>query len=190
MAVNGEMRKWEYESMSRSPAPIRGISLIVRYLWEALCRRGKPLPVQEGDPAPDFRAVATGGRTVRLSDYAGKKNVVLWFFPMADTRICTQEGCAFRDNLGTFESADTAVIGASLDPLPDQEAFARKYGYTFPLISDPEGLVASAYGTARKGDRFASRMTFVIGKTGKISKIFEGVNVAGHVEEVLRSLPD
>ncbi len=71
--------------MSGSPAPIRGISLIVRYLWETLCRRGKPLPVRVGDPAPLFEARATGGRTVRLADYVGKMNVVLWFFPMADT---------------------------------------------------------------------------------------------------------
>ncbi len=80
------------------------------------------------------------------------------------------------------------MIGVSLDSLPEQEAFAKKYGYTFPLIADPEGAVASAYGTARRGDRFASRTTFVIGKDGRIVRIFQGVNVAGHVEEVLQSL--
>lgn len=162
-----------------------GLSGVLRFLWESWRRRGEPLPVKEGDPAPSFTAAATGGRTVRLEEFRGKQSVVLWFFPMAGTRLCTQEGCAFRDDLGKFASTGTAVIGVSLDALPDQEAFAKKFGYTFPLIADPDGVVCGAYGVARKGDRFASRTTFVIGKDGLLKKVFAGVRVEGHVKAVL-----
>ena len=80
------------------------------------------------------------------------------------------------------------MIGASLDGLPDQESFAKKFGFTFPLIADPDGEVCSAYGVGQKGDKYAKRTTFVIGKDGRIRKIFEGVKVDGHVKAVLDSL--
>ena len=88
---------------------------------------------------------------------------------------------------------NTEVIGASLDPMPDEEAFAKKFGFVFPVLADPEGKVADAFGidkVVKDGVAYLKRTTVVIGKDGKVLKIFEGVKVDGHVKAVLESLRD
>src|SRR4051794_12393598 len=101
--------------------------------------------LQEGDPAPDFELPASGGRTVGLEGVKGRP-FVLYFYPRADTPGCTKEACAFQEALPQLGHVGIEVIGVSKDKMKPIEAFAQKYGLSFPLASDATGAVAAAYG--------------------------------------------
>jgi len=142
----------------------------------------------EGDKAPDFTMPATGGRTVSLHGQAGKP-FVLYFYPKADTPGCTKEACAFEESLPQFKGID--VIGVSPDTMPSIEKFAKKYNLTFPLASDPDNAVATAYGVwaekAMYGRKYMGieRSTFLIDRNGRIAKAWRKVKVDGHAAEVM-----
>jgi peroxiredoxin Q/BCP len=101
--------------------------------------------VQEGDPAPDFELPASGGRTIGLQGMKGRP-FVLYFYPHADTPGCANEACAFQEALSQLGHVGIEVIGVSEDKMKPIEAFAQKYGLSFPLASDATGAVAEAYG--------------------------------------------
>ena len=149
-----------------------------------------------GAKAPSFTLSGTGGRTVALTDFIGKKNLVLYFYPKDHTPGCTLEACAFRDRLGHFEEHDTVVVGVSRDSLASHEKFSGKLRLPFLLLSDPETEVAKAYGVYGKksflGREFfgVHRTTFVIDKKGTIRQVYPRVKVKGHVEEVLGFVRD
>lgn len=126
------------------------------------------MTLEIGAPAPDFTLKDQFGQEVKLSDFAGEKNVVLVFVPFAFTGICTGELCEMRDNLGAFEAADVQVIAISCDPTPSQRVWADKEGYTFPVLSDfwPHGAVAQAYGVFKEDTGFALRGSFLIDTKG------------------------
>jgi peroxiredoxin len=126
------------------------------------------LPIQIGDRAPDFTLLDQHGQEVRLSSYAGRKAVLLVFYPFAFTGVCTGELTGFRDRLGEFETDDTTLLAASCDPIYTQRAFADRDGIFFPLLSDfwPHGAVASAYGVLDEEEGSAQRSSFVIDKQG------------------------
>ncbi len=150
--------------------------------------------LKEGDKAPVFSLPDDNGNIVRLGDYAGKKTVVLFFFPRADTPGCTREACAFRDLLDDFKRRKTVVFGISADTVARQAKFRDKYSLTMPLLADPERKVIGSYGVYKEKKMYGKsvmgieRTTFVIGKDGKIKKIFPKVKVDGHVDEVLETL--
>jgi peroxiredoxin Q/BCP len=126
-----------------------------------------------GDAAPDFEVVAHDGRRLKLSDYRGKKNVVLYFYPRDFTLVCTKEACGFRDMYDELLSKETEVIGVSIDDDASHEKFAQKHGVQFPLVADADKKLARAYGAASKlrdllGGTTA-RITYVIDKQGKIA---------------------
>ena len=139
--------------------------------WVAASMASAGVPLAPGDVAPDFKRPSTTGQDVQLSELRGKK-VVLAFFPKAGTPGCTKEMSAFRDRLAEFTSAGALVLGMSIDDIESQKKFARDIQVTFPLLSDPGGEVAEAYGVRSLG--FAKRVTFVIDKEGKISAVFDG----------------
>jgi thioredoxin-dependent peroxiredoxin len=147
----------------------------------------------EGDRAPDFTLPSSTGKDVTLSDLKGK-NVVLYFYPADDTPGCTKEACAFRDSLPKFDELDTVVLGVSKDSLKSHDSFIKKYGLTFTLLSDEDKKVNELYGTWAEKENYGKkywgteRSTFVIGKDGKIKKIFRKVKVDGHEQQVLASL--
>jgi len=143
-----------------------------------------------GDPAPDFEGPTSNGKTLGLKDFLGKKNVVLYFYPKDDTPGCTKEACSFRDNLETVRSTDTEIVGVSLDSAASHRRFAEKYRLSFPLISDEERRIATAYGVLGDKGNSTRRATFIIDKKGKIVKIFPKVDVARHTEEVLEVLKE
>jgi peroxiredoxin len=136
-----------------------------------------------GDTAPDFTLPSTGGKPVKLSDFHGKKNVVLAFYPAAFTGGCTKEMTAYGKSLDKFESADTQVFGVSTDNTPSQKVFAEQVGATFPMLSDfSKREVSKAYGVLMPDRGLANRATFVIDKEGKIQHIEEGsaaVDISG-----------
>jgi peroxiredoxin Q/BCP len=149
--------------------------------------------LKAGDKAPDFELTNGDGDTVRLHDLKGK-SVVLYFYPRDDTPGCTVEACAFRDLSPEFDKRGAIVYGVSADSVKSHTKFTQKYGLNFPLLSDPDHAVAEAYdswGTKKfMGREYQGikRNSFLIGKDGKIARVWEGVKPAGHAEEVLQAI--
>lgn len=143
----------------------------------------------EGGAAPDFALTDQDGRGRRLGDYTGRW-LVLYFYPRDDTPHCTREACAFRDGIAAFENLDAAVVGISVDSVARHADFARKHGLPFPLLADPRGRVAAAYGSVLNLGiaRLARRRTFIITPDRRIAARFDSVDPATHVDEVRRTL--
>jgi thioredoxin-dependent peroxiredoxin len=146
------------------------------------------MSLRVGQKAPDFDVVSSSGKALKLKDFAGKKNVVLYFYPGDFTPICTKETCGFRDMYADLESKETEVIGVSVDSNDSHEKFAKEYKLEFALVSDGEKQLAKAYGaTSFLRDILGktARMTFVIDKKGEIAGIFQGeLSASKHVDGV------
>ncbi|MEJ2637121.1 MAG: thioredoxin-dependent thiol peroxidase [Calditrichia bacterium] len=144
-----------------------------------------------GDKAPDFKLQSDSGDEVSLSQFLGKKDVVLYFYPKDNTSGCTTEACSFRDNIREFDTRDAIVLGVSPDSVKSHQGFKQKQDLNFPLLSDPEHRVAESYGAwgekSMYGKKYMGilRTTFVINKDGIIKNVFEKVKPKGHAEEVL-----
>jgi len=143
--------------------------------------------LREGEKAPSFTLRATGGRTVSLADFRGRRNVVLFFYHQDDTSACTREVEAFRDLYEDFEQSGTAILAISADSILDHDAFARKCHVRFHLCSDQDRLIWNAYSSCRGDKRLSSEdhITFVIDREGIVCKIWPEVDVEGHANEVL-----
>jgi peroxiredoxin Q/BCP len=145
-----------------------------------------------GKKAPAFTLPADGGGKISLADFAGK-NLVLYFYPKADTPGCTREAQAFSKLRPAFQRAGTAVLGVSADPVAKQDKFKAKYDLTIPLASDETHKMLTAYGAWGEktlyGRKFMGviRMTYLIDKSGKIAGVWPKVSVDGHAEEVLEA---
>jgi peroxiredoxin Q/BCP len=149
--------------------------------------------LKPGDPAPDFRCIADDGRTIALADYKAR-NVILYFYPKADTTGCTHEAVEFSSAMEQFNSANTAVVGCSGDSVEAQAKFKAKYNLNIPLLANTEFDVIEAYGARRMKTFFGKsflgivRMSFWIGPEGKIQKVWEKVTPKGHAAEVLAAV--
>jgi thioredoxin-dependent peroxiredoxin len=143
-----------------------------------------------GTKAPAFHLPRDGGESVSLTDFKGQ-NLVLYFYPRADTPGCTIESKAFSSLAKAFAKARTAVLGVSADPVKAQDAFKAKHGLAIPLASDETHRMLDAYGVwgekSMYGKKFMGiiRTTFLIDKAGRIARIWPKVKVEGHAEEVL-----
>ncbi|MDH6227146.1 MULTISPECIES: peroxiredoxin [Streptomyces] len=128
------------------------------------------MAIEVGTKAPDFELKDNHGRTVRLSDHLGEKNVVLLFYPFAFTGVCTGELCDIRDNLPSFVNEDTQVLAVSADSMHSLRVYAEQEGFEYPLLSDfwPHGNVARAYGVFDEEKGCAVRGTFIIDKEGVV----------------------
>jgi peroxiredoxin Q/BCP len=148
---------------------------------------------EQGDSAPDFELPDQDGNKHKLADYAGK-NVVLYFYPKADTPGCTAQACGVRDRAADYAAANAVVLGVSPDSPKKLRAFADKYGLAFTLLGDEDHSVAEAYGVwiekSMYGKKYMGneRTTFVIGPAGKVATVFHKVKPAEHDELVLGSL--
>lgn len=146
--------------------------------------------VKEGEKAPDFSLPDANGKPVRLDGFKGKR-VVLYFYPKDDTPGCTVEACGFRDMSPDFEKRGAAILGISPDDEKSHTKFAGKYKLPFTLLADLGAAVAKKYGVwvekSMYGKKYMgiARTTFIIGREGKIEKIFQGVKPEGHNSEVL-----
>lgn len=143
--------------------------------------------LKAGDPAPDFKATATDGKTLMLSDYVGKQNLVLYFYPEDMTGGCTREACSFRDDLAKYTAVNTAIVGVSMDDREKHLQFTQKDSLTFPLLVDTSGAICAAYGVPVDGHH-AHRWTFLIGKDGKIIKTYQHVDPRVHSAELLADI--
>ncbi len=146
-----------------------------------------------GDPAPAFTLPDQDGTPVSLADFAGSP-VVVYFYPKDDTPGCTKEACPFNDNLRDFSRAGAAVVGISPDGQEAHRKFRAKYGLTFPLLSDPDHAVMSAYGAWGEKTLYGKktvgviRSTFLVDAEGRITRRWYNVRADGHAAKVLLEL--
>lgn len=151
--------------------------------------------IEEGKRAPAFTLETDSGEKVSLKDFKGK-TVVLYFYPKDMTPGCTQEACDFRDSSVRLKKAGAVVLGVSKDSVAMHQKFKAKYSLPFDLLADPDGKACEAYGVWQMkslyGRKFMGivRATFVIGRDGKVKKVFPKVKVKGHVDEVLAVCTD
>ena len=151
-----------------------------------------PSSPTEGSPAPGFSLPADGGGTVSLESLKGK-NVVIFFYPKADTPGCTKESMDFSRLKPAFEKANTAVVGVSADAVAAQDKFKAKHALTVPLASDPGREMIERYGVwvqkSMYGKTFMGieRATFLVDGGGVIRKVWRNVKVEGHAEAVLEA---
>jgi peroxiredoxin len=129
---------------------------------------GQSMPIEVGAEAPDFTLRDQNNEEVTLSSFRGHKGVLVIFYPLAFTGICTDELCAVRDDLTTFQSDSVQVLTVSVDSTYAQKIFSEREGYEFPLLSDfwPHGAVAKAYGVFNEVRGYANRGTFLIDTEG------------------------
>jgi peroxiredoxin len=128
--------------------------------------------LKAGDEAPDFELRSHRGGMVKLSDFRGRKNVVLAFHPLAFTPVCANQMRGYEEDTPRFNRADTVVLGLSIDPQPSKAAWAQSLGsISFDLLSDfhPHGEVAQKYGVFRAKDGISERALFVVDKQGRIA---------------------
>ena len=150
--------------------------------------------LKEGSKAPNFKLLASDGKEISLKNFKDKNRVVLYFYPKDNTPGCTVEACQFGDAIKKIESTDAVVLGVSPDGVDSHNKFIQKFKLPFILLSDPEKEVCKSYGVWVKKSMYGreymgvARTTFIIGKDGKIEKIFGKVKPERHAEEVLSSL--
>jgi peroxiredoxin Q/BCP len=155
-------------------------------------RKEGSMPLQPGDPAPDFTLSATAGETVGLGALKGRK-VVLYFYPKDDTSGCTKQACGFRDTLPDFSGIDAVIIGVSKDSVASHDKFKKKYELPFTLASDQTAGVAEKYEVWKEKSMYGKkymgieRSTFLIDGEGVIRGAWRKVKVDGHTDEVLKA---
>jgi peroxiredoxin Q/BCP len=144
-----------------------------------------------GTPAPDFSLTTGDGSQVSLKDYRGKW-VVLYFYPKDMTSGCTLEAKNFQRDLAKYDQTGAVILGVSVDTAQSHKDFCAKEGLTFKLLADPEGKVATQYGSTMEyqGTKMAARNTFLINPKGEIAKVYAGVKPADHSDQVLKDLAE
>lgn len=143
-----------------------------------------------GSKAPAFSLKNAEGKTVKLSDFKGKK-VVIYFYPKDMTPGCTKEACAFRDDYAQLKKLNVEVLGVSADDEKSHSKFAEKYSLPFPLLSDPDHTMIEKYGAwgekSMYGKKYMGiiRMTYIIDEDGKVAHVFPKVKPETHSREVI-----
>jgi len=145
--------------------------------------------VSVGDMAPDFELKDKDGNLVRLSDFRGRKSVVVYFYPKDETPGCTAQACSFRDSYEDFKAAGAEVIGISSDSSSAHTGFAQHHRLPFILLSDVSGKVRKDYGAYDLLGLVPGRVTFVINKEGKVIHKFDSqLNPTKHINESLEAM--
>ena len=147
--------------------------------------------LKEGSKAPIFEGIDQNGKTIKLTDFTGKK-VILYFYPKDNTPGCTAEACNLRDNYDSLIKKGFVVIGVSPDSEKSHKGFAGKYSLPFPLIADTSKKIMNDYGVWGEKKMYGKsymgvlRTTFIIDEKGIIEKIIEKVDTAGHTEQIFK----
>lgn len=145
--------------------------------------------LENGTPAPDFALQDQHGELVRLSDFKGHHNVVLFFYPKDNTRICTLEVCAFRDAHPDMTGLDAVLFGISSDAVDSHRSFSERWNLPYRLLSDTGGAVRKAFNVNRTLGLFPGRVTYVIDRDGIIrGAVNDPLNASRHVRETLGTL--
>lgn len=147
------------------------------------------LAVKVGDKAPDFTLPSQMGDNVILSEYFGKKNIVLYFYPKDESVGCTKEACSFRDSYEELTSLGAEVLGVSGQSVESHKSFATHYGLPFILLSDEDNKVRKLYGVPSTMGIIPGRVTYIIDKKGVVRSIFSSQTQATkHVQEATDTL--
>lgn len=150
---------------------------------------GSSTAIQKGDRAPDFSAKDQAGTTVSLSDFVGKRNLVVFFYPKDFTPGCTKQVCSFRDAVSDFEKLDAAVVGVSAGSASDHSSFDEKFKLKFPLLVDENNKLRTAFGVPSTFGVLPGRVTYVIDKNGIVRDIYNSqMNVNEHVNVARKAL--
>jgi peroxiredoxin (alkyl hydroperoxide reductase subunit C) len=138
---------------------------------------------QVGSEAPDFTLRNQNNEEVTLSEFRGKQNVLVVFYPFAFSGICTGELCAVRDDIGSFQNDDVQVLAISVDHPFTLKAWSQAQNYDFPLLADfwPHGAVAQAYGVFEENRGMSLRGTFLVDRSGIVQ--FAEVNQPGEARD-------
>jgi thioredoxin-dependent peroxiredoxin len=147
------------------------------------------LTIDVGDKAPDFTLPSQMGDNVTLSEYLGKKNIVLFFYPKDESPGCTKEACTFRDSYQQLADLGAEVLGVSGQSVESHVAFATHYGLPFILLSDKGNKVRELYGVPATLGIIPGRVTYIIDKKGVVRHIFNSqTQVQRHAEEAKSTL--
>lgn len=146
--------------------------------------------LRKNDAAPDFSGSLADGRQIRLKDFRGRRNVVLYFYPKDFTPGCTREACSFRDRRAELAELDAEIVGVSADTPEKHAKFAESYNLPYPLVSDRDGSISADYGVQRLGGWLpAKRVTFVIDKDGVIRDVIHSeLAIDAHIDGALDAL--
>lgn len=150
--------------------------------------------LKTGELAPQFESANQDNQTIRLADFNGNRNVVLYFYPKDDTPGCTIEANQFTALASEFAQADTVVIGVSKDSCASHQAFIDKYGLKVDLLADIDGSLCEHYGVWQEKEKGGVkkmgivRSTFIIDKQGRLVDVEYGVNPEGHAQQVLQKI--
>ena len=154
----------------------------------------KYVELVEGSDAPNFTMRDNHGKTIKLSDLHGKRDVVVYFYPEDFTPGCTTEATEFTRDYKKFNDSGIEIVGISPDDEESHKKFREKMGIPYPLVADTENEVSKNYGVYGlkrfMGREYmgVNRSTFLVDKKGKIAKIFKKVKPAGHSQEVFDAL--
>ena len=152
--------------------------------------------LEKGKTAPAFSTANQNDETIKLSEFNGSKNVVLYFYPKDDTPGCTIEANQFTDLATEFAVADTVVLGVSKDSCASHQAFIDKFGLKLDLLADASGELCDAYGVWQEKEKNGVkkmgivRSTFVIDKNAVLVEVIYGVTADGHAQEMLTLVQD
>lgn len=178
--------------MIRSKSVVWAVGiLLLSCLFGGFKTMAKGDAIKVGDKAPDFTLPAQDGSDVSLKDFAGKKSVVLYFYPRDNTPVCTKEACSFRDQYEVFGKKDTVVLGVSADSVESHKSFASAQHLPFQLLSDKNNAVRKAYGVSSTMGVMPGRVTYVIDKEGVVRLVFNSqLDAQKHVDEALKVLEE
>ena len=149
------------------------------------------MELKVGDKAPDFTLPSQMGDNVTLSEFLGKKAIVLYFYPKDESPGCTREACRFRDSYDVFTDLGAEVLGVSSQSVESHKSFATHHGLPFLLLSDADGKVRQLYGVSATMGVIPGRVTFIIDKKGVVRHVFSSqFQPEKHIEEALRILKE
>ena len=138
-----------------------------------------------GDKAPAVEGKNQDGKPWKLADQTGKKAVLLYFYPKDDTPGCTKEACGLRDRMSDLTKDGVEVVGVSFDNADSHKAFIAKHNLNFSLLADTDGKIADAFGARKEaGKNIARRVSFLIGKDGKIAHVTDVPSADVHLKEM------
>ena len=169
---------------SRRPFPLLAAAF---FSAMAFCISGAEMP-KAGDKAPLVSGKDEDGKTWNLADVAGKKVVLLYFYPKDETPGCTKEACALRDRMADLKKDDVQVIGVSFDSGESHKAFIAKHNLNFPLLADTDGKIADAYGARNATNNRARRVSFLIGLDGKVAHVTDNKDADVHIAEMQEAI--
>jgi thioredoxin-dependent peroxiredoxin len=166
---------------SLGPLPLLALSSLIAL---SPCAAGAAQTPKVGDPAPLFAGKDQDGKAWKLADLAGKKIVLLYFYPKDDTPGCTKEACGFRDRMANLTQDNVQIVGVSFDSAESHQKFIAKHNLNFPLLADADGRIADAYGVRMTGRDMARRVSFLIGLEGRIAHVTDNPSADTHLSEM------